>query len=154
MYCNDIKMLADVIDDLRRRGRTIAICPGCFDVLHPGHVYLLSRAKLAADFVLVAMNTDASVRRAKGPDRPFMQMRDRGTMLTAIKYVDAVVTYEQDTPEELCKIVRPDVMVKGSQYEGEYLPGEEYCTEKLFVDMVSDLSTTGIMARLNGTHSR
>lgn len=105
---------------LRAAGRTVVFTNGCFDVLHPGHAHLLEKAAALGDACLVGINSDASVRRLKGPGRPLMTLNDRARLLLAVRWVDRVVPFEEDTPLELIRAVRPHVLVKG----GDYAPGE------------------------------
>lgn len=131
-----------------RLGLRVAICPGCFDLLHAGHVKLFREARRHAEIVIAATNTDASIRRAKGETRPVVPLQDRMAMLDALAMIDDVICYDEDTPENLCRILQPDVMVKGEQYFGTAVPGAEYCKSTVFVDMHPNASTTSIIGRI------
>ncbi len=102
---------------LRRSGRRIVFTNGVFDILHRGHVDYLSEAKRLGDILIVGLNTDASARRLKGKGRPVQSQRDRAAVLLALRSVDFVVLFSEDTPAELIKRVRPDVLVKGADYK-------------------------------------
>ncbi|MBA8824858.1 rfaE bifunctional protein nucleotidyltransferase chain/domain/rfaE bifunctional protein kinase chain/domain [Saccharopolyspora lacisalsi] len=112
----------DVVARVRReRGRTVAT-GGCFDLLHPGHVRLLERARALGDALVVCLNSDDSVRRLKGVDRPVVCARDRTRLLLALEPVDAVAVFDEDSPAALLERLRPDVWVKGGDYDGVPIP--------------------------------
>lgn len=144
MILYSTELLYQVVAELRRQARTIVFTPGCFDMLHAGHVALLRDSRRQGDFLIVATNTDESIRRAKGAERPIVPLSDRLAMLDACRYVDAVISYDEDTPEELCRIIRPNVMTKGLQYSGAYLPGEKFCGRVHLCPMLPQRSTTGL----------
>jgi len=107
---------------LQREGQRVVFTNGCFDVLHLGHVRYLQEARGLGDFLLVALNTDASIQRIKGPKRPIFKTQDRVEMLMALTVVDAVVVFEQDTPLLLIEKVKPKIYVKGGDYAAKDLP--------------------------------
>ncbi len=123
-HVRDVARLADLVAEHRRRGRTIAFTNGCFDVLHAGHVAHLREARSLADVLVVGLNSDASVRRLKGPDRPVNGVEDRAAVLAGLVGVDHLVVFDTDTPAELLEAVTPDVYVKGGDYTPEMLPGD------------------------------
>ena len=140
--------LATICADLHSRGRTIVFTNGCFDLLHIGHVQLLTRAKKFGDVMIVAINSDASARRVKGPGRPIIPEDARAGMLAALQCVDYVTVYGEDTPIPLLKIVRPDVIVKGGEYGKKGVVGgnlvESMGGRIENVPMVAGFSTTKI----------
>ena len=103
-------------------GHRIVFTNGCFDILHAGHVSYLNRAKALGDILIIAVNSDASVSRLKGPSRPINPLQDRIQVLSALGCVDYLVSFDDDTPINLIRIVRPDVYVKGGDYTKETLP--------------------------------
>lgn len=109
---------------LRQEGRKLVFTNGCFDILHAGHVKLLEEAKALGDFLVVGLNSDASVRRLKGPGRPRNLQADRAAVLSAIRWVDEVIIFEEDTPLELILSIRPDILVKGGDYGPGAIVGE------------------------------
>ncbi|MDX6322387.1 MAG: D-beta-D-heptose 7-phosphate kinase / D-beta-D-heptose 1-phosphate adenosyltransferase [Propionibacteriaceae bacterium] len=111
-------------EQVRRSGGRVVATGGCFDLLHPGHVSLLQRARELGDVLIVCLNSDASVRRAKGPYRPVVSQQDRARVLTALAAVDAVIIFDEDSPAEVLARLRPDVWVKGTDYAGAELPEE------------------------------
>jgi len=143
--------LATVCSDLRSRGRRVVFTNGCFDLLHIGHVGLLEQAKRFGDVLVVAINSDASARRVKGPGRPIIPEDARAGMLAALECVDLVTVYAEDTPVPLLKLVRPDVIVKGGEYGKKGVVGgklvESMGGRVENVRMVSGFSTTKIAER-------
>ena len=107
-----------------REGKTVVFTNGCYDLLHPGHIRLLEQARSAGDVLIVGLNTDASVRRAKGPDRPLTAEGERAAVLLALEAVDAVVLFEEDTPRALIAELLPDVLVKGADW-AHFISGRE-----------------------------
>lgn len=112
----------DPVSAVHRAGGTVVATGGCFDVLHAGHVATLRAARALGDCLVVCLNSDASVRRAKGPDRPVNSAADRAAVLSALECVDAVEIFEDDTPERILRRLRPDVWVKGGDYTVDQLP--------------------------------
>jgi len=107
----------------RLKSKRIVFTNGCFDVFHPGHLHILSKAKSFGDLLVVGLNTDASVKKLKGPERPIHNETQRAQLLAALKLVDAVVLFDEDTPLELIKSLQPDVLVKGADYKIEEVVG-------------------------------
>jgi D-beta-D-heptose 7-phosphate kinase / D-beta-D-heptose 1-phosphate adenosyltransferase len=111
-----------LVAEVRARGGTVVAAGGCFDLLHAGHVGLLEAARALGDCLIVCLNSDASVRRLKGPGRPLVGEQDRAAVLAGLRCVDAVVTFDEDTPEALLQRLRPDVWAKGGDYTLAHLP--------------------------------
>jgi D-beta-D-heptose 7-phosphate kinase/D-beta-D-heptose 1-phosphate adenosyltransferase len=111
---------------LRRGGRKLVFTNGVFDILHRGHVDYLAKAKSFGDDLIVGLNTDVSVRRLKGKGRPVQKERDRAAVLLALRSVDYVVMFSADTPAELIRRVRPDILVKGADYEISEIIGADF----------------------------
>jgi rfaE bifunctional protein kinase chain/domain/rfaE bifunctional protein nucleotidyltransferase chain/domain len=151
----DAGRLAELVTEHRAAGRRVVFTNGCFDVLHRGHVAYLNQARLLGDVLVVAVNADASVRRLKGPSRPVNPAADRAAMLAALSCVDHVTVFEQDTPERLLRLLRPDVYVKGGDYTPEMLAESavvaEYGGQVRIVDYVPDHSTTAVIDRIRRT---
>jgi rfaE bifunctional protein nucleotidyltransferase chain/domain len=108
----------------RSSGRTVVFTNGCYDILHPGHIRLLERARGLGDLLILALNTDASVARIKGPSRPLIAESERARMALALEAVDAVTFFDEDTPRELIAEVLPDVLVKGADW-AHFIAGRE-----------------------------
>lgn len=138
----------------RVRGHKVGFTNGCFDLLHPGHVATLRQARAACDFLVVGVNSDASVKRLKGPSRPVQDETARAAILSALESVDMVVVFAEDTPLDLIRAIRPDVLVKGGQYKLEEVVGYDvvmsYGGKILRADMEEGFSTTNTIAKMAG----
>ena len=136
---------------LRDAGARVVFTNGCFDILHAGHVRYLAAARALGDYLILGLNSDASVRRLKGETRPVNDENDRAAVVGALKSVDAVVIFGEDTAEALIDEVRPAVYVKGGDYTHETLPEarivEAYGGEVAFIPLVAGKSTTNIIER-------
>jgi len=136
---------------VRRAGGVVVATGGCFDLLHAGHVATLDAARALGDFLVVCLNSDESVRRLKGPQRPLQTAAERSLVLSAMQSVDAVAVFSEDTPVELLREIRPDVWAKGGDYSGRTLPETAVLAEwggrVVTVPYVAGISTTGIVAR-------
>ena len=124
---------------------------GCYDLLHPGHVRLLEQARSLGDVLILALNSDASVRRMKGPARPLLPEEDRARMAMALEAVDAVTLFEEDTPRELIRLVLPDVLIKGADWSHFVAGREEVAAaggKVLTVALEPGYSTTNIVERI------
>lgn len=137
------------LNDDRRSGPRIVFTNGCFDILHRGHAAYLRAARALGDKLIVGLNSDASVRRLKGPDRPINGEADRAYLLASLAAVDYVTIFSEDTPYELLSHVRPDVLVKGGDYRLEDVVGREFAGEVRLIDFVDGYSTTQLIRRMN-----
>ncbi len=108
---------AALVRRLQRRGRSVVFTNGCFDLLHAGHIVLLDAARSQGDFLVVGVNADRSVRSLKGAGRPIVSLRERMEVLAALRSVDCVVAFGEPTPARLVSLLRPDVLVKGADYQ-------------------------------------
>jgi rfaE bifunctional protein nucleotidyltransferase chain/domain len=144
--------LAEVASRWHDEGRTIVFTNGVFDLLHPGHLALLADSAMMGDIVLVAINDDASVARLKGPSRPVYPAPERAEILLALRWVDAVTVFAEDTPLVTIERVRPHVLVKGAEYGSGQIVGEEFVTAHggrvVRYPMAKGLSTTEIVRRM------
>ena len=139
------------LTEWRKQGLRVGFTNGCFDILHPGHVKVLTAARGACDRLVVGLNSDASVRRLKGEGRPVQDERARAEVLAALEAVDLVVIFEEDTPIKLIARVKPSVLVKGGDYTREQVVGHEIVEahggEVLLVDILQGHSTTSLVQR-------
>lgn len=113
---------------LKRAGKKIVFTNGVFDILHRGHVEYLAKAKSFGDILIVGLNSDASTRRLKGPGRPIQKQNDRAAVLLALRSVDYIVVFGEDTPDKLIRQIKPDVLVKGADYKVSEIVGAEFVT--------------------------
>ncbi|MFF0467049.1 D-glycero-beta-D-manno-heptose 1-phosphate adenylyltransferase [Micromonospora zamorensis] len=153
----DTDELDAIVAEYREAGRSVVFTNGCFDVLHRGHVRYLEQARALGDLLIVAVNSDGSVRRLKGADRPVNPVEDRAALLAALACVDHVVVFEEDSPATLIEAVRPDVYVKGGDYPPELVP-EAPLVRRLggqvrTLGYVPDRSTSAIIERIR-SHSQ
>ena len=144
--------LAAWADAVRAAGRTIAFTNGCYDLIHAGHLASLEQAAAGADELVVALNSDDSVRDLKGPGRPILPGPDRAALIAALRPVSAVTMFAEPTPLETILLIRPHVLVKGSEYADQDIVGapevRSWGGRVLRVPMVPGLSTSGIIAAI------
>jgi len=149
-----LEQLKVEVEAVRRSGKKIVFTNGCFDILHAGHVTLLEKARREGDYMVVAINDDASVRALKGPTRPVNNQDDRARVLGGLGCVDSVAFFGESTPMELIRAVRPDVLVKGGDYTKATVVGaefvESYGGRVALVDLVEGKSTTATINRMQG----
>jgi len=143
---------AEQVERWRQRGWRTGFTNGCFDLLHPGHVHLLEQARGQCDRLVVGLNSDASVRRLKGPTRPIQHEAARAAVLASVAAVDLVCIYDEDTPEATLHAIRPDLLVKGSDYTIDTVVGAEFVQSYggriLLADLLPGFSTTATVQRL------
>ena len=132
----------------KRDGQKVVFTNGCYDILHPGHIRLLESARSLGDILILALNTDASVQRIKGPSRPLIAQAERAELAAALEAVDAVTFFDEDTPRELIAAVLPDVLIKGADW-AHFIAGREEVEaaggEVLALPLEPGYSTTGIL---------
>jgi D-beta-D-heptose 7-phosphate kinase/D-beta-D-heptose 1-phosphate adenosyltransferase len=129
-------------------GPKVVFTNGCFDILHGGHIDLLRESKKLGDYLIVGLNSDISVKQIKGEDRPIFDQVTRHDILSAIRYVDKVIIFDEPTPLRLIKKLRPDVLTKGEDWRGKEMSGMEYVEELKLIPFSRDVSTTKIERRI------
>ena len=133
--------------------KKVVFTNGCFDLLHQGHIDYLSRAADLGNVLIIGLNTDESVKRIKGEGRPVQDEYSRALVLASLRFVDAVVLFNEDTPYDLIKAIQPDTLVKGSDYKAEQIVGYDVVTQKggnvVTIDYLEGFSTTGLIAKIN-----
>ena len=150
----NMEILKQIRSQCRKSNKIVVFTNGCFDILHSGHVVYLEAAKRMGDILIIGLNTDSSVSRLKGKNRPVNSQEDRATVLSALRTVDFVCLFDEETPYELIKELQPDILVKGGDYKTEEIVGYDIvkaaggivCT----VPVVVGKSTTSIINKLNG----
>ncbi len=157
---NDIQHLLQAMQQCaqwHRQGKKIVFTNGCFDLLHPGHIHYLQAAKELGDLLVVGLNDDASIRRLKGPTRPVNDLNHRSCMLAALKAVDLVVSFSEDTPLNLITALMPDVLVKGGDYAPDDIVGAGEVRarggEVIIIPFLEGHSSTGMIARIRDRHA-
>jgi rfaE bifunctional protein nucleotidyltransferase chain/domain len=135
----------------KRAGKTVVFTNGCYDILHPGHIRLLESARSLGDILILALNTDASVQRLKGPSRPLIPENQRAELAAALQAVDAVTFFDEDTPRELIAEVLPDILIKGADW-AHFIAGREEVEaaggKVLALPLEPGYSTTGIVEEI------
>ena len=146
--------LRALIDKIHNTGKTVVTTNGCFDILHVGHVRYLEKTKTFGDYLIVLLNSDKSVKSIKGPSRPINNEMDRAEILSALRCVDYVVLFDEDSPKNLLDEIKPDVYTKGADYTLETLPEADIMrkngTRVEFIEFVQGKSTTSKNKKMKG----
>ena len=147
-----LQTISEQVRTLQKSGKRVVFTNGCFDLLHPGHIELLRRARALGDVLVVAINTDDSVKRMKGLNRPVVPAQERAELLRGLEMVDFVCTFGEDTPREAILSIRPDVLVKGADWGPDNIVGraevESWGGTVVALPLVEGQSTTGIIERV------
>lgn len=142
----------------RAAGRTVVFTNGVFDILHPGHVRYLQDARALGDLLIVGLNSDASVRRNKGPERPVNAQEERAELLAALACVDAVAVFDEETPAEIVRLVQPDILVKGADWPPDQIVGRDTVEARggrvVLMPVEPGHSTTAIITRIRALPNR
>ncbi len=145
--------IAEFVRNLQKSGKTVVATNGCFDILHVGHIRYLQKTKSFADYLIVLLNSDKSVKSIKGKNRPINNENDRAEILTALSCVDYVVLFDEDSPKDLLNEIKPDVYTKGADYNMETLPEADIMkkngTRVEFIEFVQGKSTTNTINKIN-----
>lgn len=146
------ELLVDVVKELKAQEKKIVFTNGCFDIIHPGHVSYLQESKRLGDVLIVALNTDDSVRKLKGESRPLNNQYDRAIVMDELKSVDYVTHFAEDTPFNIINMLIPNVLTKGGDYKAEEVVGYEIVTknggEVAIINFVEGKSTTSIINKM------
>ena len=144
--------IEELTNQIKKKGKTIVATNGCFDILHVGHVRYLKKSKEFGDVLIVGLNSDASVRSIKGPNRPINNEFDRAEVLCALNSVDYVVLFDEDSPRDLLELIKPNVYTKGADYTLKTLPEADVILKNNgwveFIDFVEGKSTTKIIDKM------
>jgi glycerol-3-phosphate cytidylyltransferase len=148
----EAKELIEAADQARKNGKRVVTTNGCFDILHIGHVRILNQARAEGDVLFLGLNSDASVKRLKGADRPINNQSDRGELLANLRSVDYVYIFSEDTPVEFLKMVKPDIHIKGADYTSDKLAEtpvvESFGGVVKLLPLVPQKSTTGLVQKI------
>jgi D-beta-D-heptose 7-phosphate kinase/D-beta-D-heptose 1-phosphate adenosyltransferase len=139
------KELKNKVQKLQKAGKKVVFTNGCFDLLHTGHASLFEKAKTLGDVLIVAINSDKSLKGLKGPKRPLVGQKDRAKLLLSLKPIDYVVVFDEQTPEELLSQLKPDILVKGGDYKLSEIVGRQHVKKVYRYPMVKGKSTTNLI---------
>lgn len=138
----------------KRNGKRVVFTNGCFDLLHPGHIHSLEAARALGDVLIVGINSDESVRTLKGPGRPVIPAEERAEILTSLECVDAVIIFEELSPQRVIAALVPDILVKGGDWPGNQIVGREEVEaaggKVVLVDVLPGYSTSAILEKIRG----
>jgi rfaE bifunctional protein nucleotidyltransferase chain/domain len=141
-----------VIDGWKEKGQKIVFTNGCFDIIHLGHLDYLEKSRTIGDKLVVGLNTDRSVRQLKGPGRPINSEHARARMLAALSFVDMIIAFDEETPLELIKQVKPDILIKGNDYKIENIVGSDFVLgsggEVKTIELLEGYSTTSLIEKI------
>jgi D-beta-D-heptose 7-phosphate kinase/D-beta-D-heptose 1-phosphate adenosyltransferase len=141
------KQLKNIISTQKRQGKKVVFTNGCFDILHAGHIRYLNEAKRMGDILIIGLNSDNSVSRIKS-GRPIIPEHQRAEVLSALEMVDYITLFDEDTPYELIKEIRPDVLVKGADWEKDNIVGSDIVKDVRTIPFVEGISTSEIMKKI------
>ncbi|MEJ2593739.1 MAG: D-glycero-beta-D-manno-heptose 1-phosphate adenylyltransferase [bacterium] len=148
----DWETLPNILAVWRFQNKKVVFTNGCFDILHLGHIDYLSKARGLGDILVVGVNTDESVNRLKGNNRPITGETSRSLIMASLHFVDAVILFDQDTPYDLIKLVQPDILAKGKDYKAEEVVGYDIVTRKggevITLDLLEGFSTSAIEQKI------
>jgi len=136
-----------ISENLKKKGRKIIFTNGCFDIIHIGHIKLIKKASSLGDILIIGLNSDNSVKRLKGKNRPINNFSDRAEVLSAIEGVDYIVGFSEDNPYNLIKKIRPDIIVKGGDYKVNDVIGREFAKKVYIFPLIKGKSTTKIIKK-------
>ena len=148
----NIKDLSEIINEWRLNGDKIIFTNGCFDLIHLGHLEILARSADLGDKLIVAINSDMSIKKIKGNSRPIIEEDSRAKQLAAIEFIDAVILFNEDTPYDLINILKPDVLTKGGDYKKNDIVGNQLINkeqgEVVIIPLTQGYSTTSILEKI------
>lgn len=152
-----VAQASDLTKDLQKSNKKVVFTNGCFDLIHPGHIDYLRKAKACGDILIIGLNSDASIQRLKGKERPINDFYFRSTILAALEFVDYIVKFEDDTPLYLIKQILPNILIKGSDYTIDRIVGAKEVLEKggevKTIDFLEGFSSTLIINKIKNLNS-
>jgi len=154
-YSTSLQQAKELVGQWKKQGKCIVFTNGCFDLLHPGHIDYLDKAAKLGDILIIGLNDDDSIRRLKGKSRPINPLQDRAIMLAALRAVDLVVPFAEDTPLNLITTLMPDILVKGGDYQPDDIVGatevRQNGGEVIVMPFIDGHSSTGLIQRILAT---
>lgn len=146
---NDIK---NILDKKKQNGKSVVFTNGCFDIVHSGHIEYLKKAKKLGDFLIIGINSDDSIRKLKGDDRPVFSLQERALLLESFYFVDALIPFDSETPIDLIKSINPNILVKGGDYKLEKIIGYDFVIESggsvKTIDFLDGFSSSKIISKI------
>lgn len=153
----NLEKLKLIVENLQLEHKTIVFTNGCFDLIHPGHIYILEQAKAEGDTLIVGLNSDESIKKFKSESRPICNQDDRAYVLSGLSCVDYIFIFNESTPEKLIMNISPDVLVKGKDYQIKDIAGSDFMLEKKkrikLVDIIEEKSTSNIVNQIKKSSS-
>ena len=148
----NISELTDICSSYKAQNETIVMTNGCFDILHSGHTYFLQETKKLGDKLVIALNSDVSIKKIKGSDRPIMSECDRAYVLSCLESVDHIIFFNEETPEKIICQLLPDILVKGEDYKNKKIAGEECLVRNgkkvVLINLIEGKSTTSVIDKI------
>jgi D-beta-D-heptose 7-phosphate kinase/D-beta-D-heptose 1-phosphate adenosyltransferase len=148
-----LKEIKKISQELKKNGKTIVFTNGCFDIIHPGHIKILKKAKSIGDVLIVGLNSDKSIKKIKGEKRPVIDQKGRSEILSSFWMIDYIVLFNEETPEKLIKVILPNFIVKGGDYKENEVAGrdivEKYGGKVIIVPLYKKYSTTNLIRKIN-----
>ena len=153
----NLEKLKLIVENLQLKHKTVVFTNGCFDLIHPGHIYILEQAKAEGDTLIVGLNSDESIKKFKSESRPICNQDDRAYVLSGLSCVDYIFIFNESTPEKLIMNISPDVLVKGKDYQIKDIAGSDFMLEKKkrikLVDIMEQKSTSNIVNQIKKSSS-
>ena len=153
----NLEKLKLIVENLQLKHKTVVFTNGCFDLIHPGHIYILEQAKAEGDTLIVGLNSDESIKKFKSESRPICNQDDRAYVLSGLSCVDYIFIFNESTPEKLIMNISPDVLVKGKDYQIKDIAGSDFMLEKKkrikLVDIIEEKSTSNIVNQIKKSSS-
>ncbi len=152
MKVKSLPELKRTVTNLKKKGKKIVFTNGCFDLLHPGHIYYLKEAKKKGDILILGLNSDSSVRKLKGKERPLISQKDRADLLSNFEFIDYIFIFNELTPAKAIRAISPDVLVKGGDYKKKEIIGGKFVEEKggkvVIIPFLKGHSTTKLIKKI------
>ena len=135
------------ITELSKQSKVV-FTNGCFDILHSAHIKLFQYSKSQGDILVLGLNSDESIKRLKGPERPINNIEERSTILSLFNFIDYIIIFDEDTPYNIIKLLQPDIIVKGGDYCAENIVGAQYCKEVKIFNYINNKSTSLVVSKI------